>query len=436
MRNSARVLLVAVFGSALVFGQAKGGGTTGGSSTGTGTNTGPNTNPPINNTNNSPINRNTIQNNTTQNPIPPITRPIFISGKVVLEDGSPPPTTVTILRVCNSTARAMGYTDSKGNFSFDLTHSTAAFQDASTPGSTRFDDPTRASIGMDDPMYQMNRSSGSSRSAMDGGETSLIGCELRAQIAGYRSGVIDLAMHRSMDNPDVGRIILHRIGKDEGTTVSMTSMMAPKDAKKAFDKAQEDLKKKKFEEAQKELQKAVAIYPKYADAWNRLGTLQNQNKDYAGAHQSFQKAIEADPKLAPPYVELAILEAREGKWKECAEYSGHAIRLDPFDYPVAFYFDSLANYNLQNWDAAEKSARQLQKLDPNHRFPLGTRILGSVLAQKKDYPGAAQQMRNYLSFAGNAKDADEVRGQLKELEAITNEASDRTPPQEPVKKDQ
>jgi tetratricopeptide (TPR) repeat protein len=212
----------------------------------------------------------------------------------------------------------------------------------------------------------------------------------------------------------------------------MTSMMAPKDAKKAFEKAQEALKKKKVEEAQKELQKAVAIYPKYADAWTRLGSLQNQNKDYAGARQSFQKAIEADPKLAPPYVEMAILEAREGKWKECADYSGRAIRLDPFDYPVAFYFDALANYNLQNWDVAEKSARQLQKLDPKHRFPLGTRILGSVLAQKKDYPGAAQQMRNYLSFAGDAKDADEVRGQLKELESIAN----GTPQQEPPQKEQ
>jgi tetratricopeptide (TPR) repeat protein len=417
----------------MVFAQGKGGGSTG-STTGpaTGPSTGNNTNSPINNTNNSPLNPNTIQNNTTQNPIPPITRPIFISGKVVLEDGTPPPTTVTILRVCNGIERAMGYTDSKGNFSFDLTHSTAAFQDASTPGSTRFDDPTRASIGMDDPMYQMNRASGTSRTAMDSGDTALIGCELRARLAGYRSGTIDLAMHRSMDNPDVGQIILHRIGKDEGTVVSMTSMMAPKDAKKAFEKAQEALKKKKVEEAQKELQKAVAIYPKYADAWTRLGSLQNQNKDYAGARESFQKAIEADPKLAPPYVEMAILEAREGKWKECADYSGRAIRLDPFDYPVAFYFDALANYNLQNWDVAEKSARQLQKLDPNHRFPLGTRILGSVLAQKKDYPGAAQQMRNYLSFAGNAKDADEVRGQLKELESITN----GTPQQEPPQKDQ
>jgi len=332
----------------------------------------------------------------------------------------------------------MGYTDSKGNFNFDLNHSAAMFQDASTPGTGRFDDPTRATPAMDDPMASMNRASGIfSRSGVDSGETSLFGCELRAQLPGFRSGSIDLGTHRSMDIPDVGQIILHRIGKDEGSTVSMTSMLAPKDARKAFEKGQEDLKKKKDEEAGKEFAKAVALYPKYADAWFRLGALQNQNKDFAGARSSFEKAIAADPKLVTPYVEMAILEAREGKWKETAEATGHAIRLDPIDFPVAFYFDALANYNLRNWDAAEKSARQLQKLDPKHQFPLATRILGSVLAQKKDYPGAAQQMRDYLSFAGTAKDADEVRGQLKELEKISSENSEAATPASagPVPKD-
>ncbi len=83
-----------------------------------------------------------------------------------------------------------------------------------------------------------------------------------------------------------------------------------------------------------------------------------------------------------------------------------------------FYFDAVANYNLQNFDAAEKSARQLQKLDTQHRYPMADRILASVLAERKDYPGAAEQMREYLKIAGTAKDADEVRGQLQQIEKI------------------
>ncbi len=53
--------------------------------------------------------------------------------------------------------------------------------------------------------------------------------------------------------------------------------------------------------------------------------------------------------------------------------------------------------------------------------------LASVLADRKDYPGAAQQMRNYLKFAGSAKDADEVRGQLQQLEKLITAQSEPAP---------
>jgi tetratricopeptide (TPR) repeat protein len=322
----------------------------------------------------------------------------------------------------------MGYTSTGGDFSFDMNHADSAFQDASTPGIASMNDPTSTRASLDDPMSSMRGTMGnSSGGGMGmGGSTSLLGCELRAQMAGYRSSSIQLAQRRSMDDPDVGVIILHRMAKDEGGTVSMTSLQAPKDAKKAYDKALDHLKKKKTDDAEKELHKAVASYPKYADAWFRLGALQMDKKDTDAARTSFAQAIAADPKLATPYVDLAILDAREGKWKEVADSTGKAIRLDPVDFPVAFYFDALANYNLQNYEAAEKSARQLQKLDTQHRYPLADRILASVLADRKDYPGAAQQMRNYLKFAGTAKDADEVRGQLQQLEKIITEQSNVT----------
>jgi len=414
MRNSARILFLTTLCCTPLFGQAKGGGTNTGTGTGTGTAPGTVTTPTP-----APTNR-TPTTTTPQTQTPTFTRPLYVSGKVIMDDGSQPPSSITILRVCNGVSRAMGYTSSRGDFSFDMNHAEAAFQDASTPGMASMSgDPTSTRASLDDPFS--GRSSGSFGGSMGGSSTSLLGCELRAQLSGYRSSVIQLAQRRSMDDPDVGVIILHRMGKDEGSTVSMTFMMAPKDAKKAYEKGLEALKKKKTEDAAKELQKAVTSYPKFADAWFRLGALQMDQKNIEGARDSFAKAIAADPKLVTPYVDLAILDAREAKWKEVAENTGKAIRLDPVDFPVAFYFDALANYNLQNFEVAEKSARQLQKLDTQHRFPLADRILASVLAERKDYPGAAQQMRNYLKFAGTGKDADDVRGQLQQLEKLITE---------------
>ena len=422
MRNSARfLLLVTVSCSSLLFGQAKGGGGTPPASTGTAP-TGPSTP-----TNTTPIPTMPSTNNT-QPQAPTFSRPMYVMGRVIMDDGAPPPSGISIVRWCSGTKRIMGYTTTKGEFSFDMNHADASFQDASTPGTMNLSDPTSTRASLDDPMGSM-RGTGSGglsgASGMGGMGTSsvLMNCELRAELTGYRSSTIQLAQRRVMDDPEVGAIMLHRMGKDEGTTVSMTSMMAPKDARKAYEKGQEALKKKKVEEAEKEFQKAVTSYPKYADAWYRLGVIQMDRKENETARSSFAQAIAADPKLVTPYVNMAILDAQNAKWKEVADSTGKAIRLDPVDFPVAFYFDSLANYNLQNFEAAEKSARQLQKLDTSHRFPIVDRILASVLADRKDYSGAAQQMRDYLKVAGTAKDADEVRGQLQQLEKLISEQS-------------
>src|SRR5262245_12072417 len=74
---------------------------------------------------------NTFPNPNDQNRFPEMQRPIFLSGKVVLDDGTPPPTEVVIERVCNGNPRAEAYTDSKGRFSFQLGQNQGVLQDAS-----------------------------------------------------------------------------------------------------------------------------------------------------------------------------------------------------------------------------------------------------------------------------------------------------------------
>src|ERR1017187_7270712 len=102
------------------FGQGRGTGvpstgSTGGSGIPTGTNTGnPSTMPSGIPTTNNP------NNNTTTTTSPGMPRPIFLSGRVVTDDGSPLPEAATIVRVCGASSHNEGYTDSTGNFSIQL----------------------------------------------------------------------------------------------------------------------------------------------------------------------------------------------------------------------------------------------------------------------------------------------------------------------------
>ncbi|MBL8174001.1 MAG: tetratricopeptide repeat protein [Bryobacterales bacterium] len=344
-------------------------------------------------------------------------RPIFLSGKVVLDDGTPPPESVVIERVCNGNPRPEGYTDSKGRFSFQLGQNSHLMADASV---------NSASDGFGDP-------SASSRTGGNFGglganrgisERDLVGCEIRASLPGYRSEIINLSGRRFMDNPDVGTIILRRMANVEGLTFSATSAMAPKDAKKAYEKSRDLLKKKKLADAQKELEKAVQIYPKFANAWADLGMVheaQNHNED---AMKAYQQALEADSKLVKPYVNMSLMYARQNKWQETADLSGKALKLNPYDFPQAYFYNAVAHLNLKNLDEAEKSAREGVKGEAGKKIPKIHHVLGIVLAQKNDIAGAMPHMKNYLGMLpADGPETKLVKDQIAQMEKFASNQS-------------
>src|SRR5579883_389238 len=110
-----------------VFGQGRGSSTTSGS---TGT-AGGTTTPGTTTTRPSPTPSTTNQSNT-----PPT--PIFLTGQVMIDDGTAPTEPVVIERVCHGQPHAEGYTDSKGYFSIQLFQpNSGILQDASEDTSFR-----------------------------------------------------------------------------------------------------------------------------------------------------------------------------------------------------------------------------------------------------------------------------------------------------------
>jgi tetratricopeptide (TPR) repeat protein len=333
-------------------------------------------------------------------------RPVFISGKVLLDSGTPPPESVTIERVCNGSPRAEAYTDSKGRFSFQLGQNNGMMQDASM-GSTGMGG--LGSAGKQNGGFGQN--TGVS-------ERELNNCEIRASLAGYRSDMVPLTGHRSMDNPDLGTIVLHHMGNVEGVTVSASSLNAPKDAKKAFEKGSDLLKKKKIADGRKELERAVEIYPDYAAAWYELGQAKELQSDTEGAQAAYLKALTVDAKFLNPYRPLVGIYVKQQKWQEAADASGKLIKLDPVDYPEAHYYNAVSNYFLKNFDVAEKSIRDLQKLDTQNRMTKSSKLLSAILVEKQDYAGAAEQIKKYLSFLPLGEEDEGAKKQLIELERV------------------
>jgi tetratricopeptide (TPR) repeat protein len=175
--------------------------------------------------------------------------------------------------------------------------------------------------------------------------------------------------------------------------------------------------KGKFEEAEKHFQQATTVYPKFAAAWFALGQVQQRENKPAEARKSYQAAIEADKKFVSPYDQLALLAAQGGSWEDAAKYSQQAITLNPVEFPSAFWYNAVANYNLKNNSEAEKSAKALQKVDTRHKYPQVESMLAQFAVNRGEYAEAATHLRSYLALVPNAKDADALKAELQKIDA-------------------
>ncbi len=196
--------------------------------------------------------------------------------------------------------------------------------------------------------------------------------------------------------------------------VSLLALKAPKDAKKNFDKGTEQVRSNKLPDAAASFQKSVTTYPQYADAWLGLGRVQLQLGTKDAARESFQKAMDLDDKLVGPWQELGYLAFDQSKWEDAARYLDKAVRLDPMNSPMAWYFSALANYNLGRFEQAERSVRAELNLDKN---PGAEYVLGLVLIARKHYNGGAAALRTYLASSPKSEEADSARKQLSRIES-------------------
>jgi len=337
---------------------------------------------------------------------------IMLSGNVAMDDGSPLSGPATIERICNGRVSRDGRSDFKGYFAVTI----------STSAQFQFGDPeSSAESGGGSGLNMVGTLQSRLPQTTSSVAGQLAGCELRASLPGFRSSSLLIPaseLGETVGAVNVGTIVLQRMGDAPGTTVSATSLNAPKDARKAYDKGHHALENHNLPEGQKELEKAVRLYPQYAGAWLDLGWLYSQQNQLAKAREAFQQAREHDEKFVPAYVGLALVAARESRWQEAAEQSARAAQLDGVDYPAAFYYNSLANYRLGNVDEAEKSARKAETLGAQRAFPQVSLLLGTMLADKQEYAAAAEQLRFYLKAAPAAPNADKVRQQLAQLEQL------------------
>jgi len=340
---------------------------------------------------------------------------MFLIGRVATDDGTAVPRDVLVERVCNASVRQQVYATSSGDFSMQLGSMNDSNLDASGDRSSQFGQP--------------NKVDGTGISRRD-----LTNCELRATVSGFLSNVVSLVDLAPVSSTmDVGAIVVHRTTKIKGMTVNAAAYKAPGDARRAYEKGIEAQRKGRLADARQFFEKAVAIYPKYTYAWFQLGAVLQNLAEKEPARTAYTHATTIDSKFLPPYLSLASMAYQAGDWTQVlnltnhvldsdslqyANVTGYIVDLDPLDYAEAYFYNSAANYKLNRIEDAEKSGLKAERLDVRPRFPQLHLLLAEIFARKNDYATAISETKIYLELAPHAKNADQVREQLAQLEKL------------------
>ena len=356
-----------------------------------------------------------VTGRTAPNPPTNPTLMVYYTGKVVIDSGIQPPGPVAILRVCNGFRRRETYTASDGSFSFVASdRNTDILPDAS--------DDTRA-------FGQYNSQSANANPAGLGQsnfQSPIADCELRADLAGYLSSSIHL--DQSMTNSNVGVIVLHsRNKKAEGGMVTVASLEVPAKARHTYEKGSEALEQGDLEQADKELHKAIDEYPRFAEAWLRLGDLEQRRKNIEAAANDYRQAADADLNFALPYLRMAFLSAVARNWEQTRQLTEKLIALDPVSFPLGYYYNAVAEFNLHDLAKAETNALRAEAMDKQHAEPRVELLLASIYNAKSAYSSAADHYRVYLKLVPNGPLTDRVKTDLVKTEELAKSQAPGAP---------
>jgi Tfp pilus assembly protein PilF len=298
--------------------------------------------------------------------------PVILHGKVMMEDGSPPPVTVAIERICSDNYGSMPgvLTDKKGEYIW------------------------RINI---DPLETRN-------------------CVLRATHEGYTSSEVEVSgvdtTHTTLDMPP---IVIHTAAADP-YTLNFSETGIPGRARGDWKAAIKALDAKNLPEGGSHLEAVVAAAPKAEQAWHALGVVDERINKPAEARAAYEHAIEADPKVLRPYVTLTRLCIKTKEWACAAKTADALIKVDSkHSYPEIYLHQAVARYELKDLSGALESVQEAMRLDPKDTRPRAEYVLGRILEAKGDVAGAKEHMAKYLQLEPAPVDVDLVRGHIDHL---------------------
>ena len=173
----------------------------------------------------------------------------------------------------------------------------------------------------------------------------------------------------------------------------------PAEAKKEFDAGQKAVNANDFAGAIPHLQKAVTIYPSYAEAYTMLGLSQMQTQQGPQAEASLTKAVQIEDKMPQAQYLLGMLLAMTNRANLAEKPFLRFAELDPAN-PDAHFELAKTEFALNKFDQSEMHARKAIEL--KEKNPGVEVVLAYSLLRQKKAPEAKEAFKQYLKLDPNS----------------------------------
>ncbi len=202
---------------------------------------------------------------------------------------------------------------------------------------------------------------------------------------------------------------------NRGGMVSRAELSVSGKAIQEYGRAQDLLSHQDIKGAIEHLKKAVELSPQFATAWNRLGTIAYQTRQYQQAEEYFREAMKQDSEAYAPLVNLGGALLALDRFEESLKVNETAVKAVPGD-ALAHSQLGKSLFYLGRLDDAETYLKRAKALDPGH-FSYPQIFLIEIYARKNQLPSAIAEMQEFLKLHPDSDWAPRIRELLRTTSA-------------------
>jgi tetratricopeptide (TPR) repeat protein len=240
---------------------------------------------------------------------------------------------------------------------------------------------------------------------------------IAVQLEGYVEQEVSVVIERRMPRAFIPILLQPIKGRPQtrADTVSIAEYQIPKEARREFDQALADRQRGDCAGAISHIQRALALFDRYAKALDLQGGCLAQMRNVEAAEASFKRALLYGDGIYP-YINLADLYSEGKRFDEAQALLQQALTKYPTDGDLHFAL-GLVYFNQGNLGEAERHG--LDAHSKSHRNPDVHLMLSKIFLKQRKYPELRIQLETYLVENPKSPSAGQVRMTLSDLRKRT-----------------